>query len=74
MRISQHAAQRFLERVMGKDSYDRNDLQRASAYLQRVVGGIVPGSYAKPFVIPGFEEFKVIHRAGVVVTIIPKND
>lgn len=53
MRISQHAAQRFLERAVGE---------------------IIPGSYAKPFVIPGFEDFKVIHRAGVVVTIIPKND
>lgn len=72
MKISYHAAERFLERVMGKQEYNHQELIKAYKYLELIIGNIIPGSFAKPFVLPGFENFHVIHKYGVVVTIISK--
>lgn len=72
MTVSYHAAERFLERVMGKREYNCSDINKAFSYLEMVIKDIVPGSYAKPFALPGFEHFKVIHKGGIIVTIIPK--
>lgn len=73
MIITLHAAQRFLERVIGKSQYTNKDLQLANDYLTKVFQNVVPTSVAKRFALPGFEsQFCVIHKHNVIITIIPK--
>ena len=74
MKVSAHAGKRFLERVMSKSTYTCMDVDFAMRYLEKILRDIVPASYAKPFVIPGFENYKAIYRDNTVITIIPKGE
>jgi hypothetical protein len=75
MKVTYHAGQRFLERVIKKADFTKNEVHRTVEYLERVFKDVVISSYARKFVLPGFEnEFYVIHQENCVVTIIPKND
>ena len=74
MIVSTHAAKRFLERVMCKTTYTCIDVDFALRYLEKILIDTVPTSYAKPFVLPGFENFKAIYRDNTIITIIPKGD
>ena len=74
MKVSTHAAKRFLERVMDKQVYTCLDIDFALRYLEKLVKDVVPASYAKPFVIPGFENYRAIYRENTVITIIPKGE
>lgn len=74
MHITSHAAQRFLERVIGKLEYTHKDLQLAKAYLKRALENVVPTSVAKRFALPGFEnQFYVVHKQNAIITIISKD-
>ncbi len=72
MKVSIHAGQRFLERVMTKVDYTCFDVDFAIEYLEKILRDVVPTSRSTRFVLPGFENFRVIYREGSVVTIIPK--
>ena len=72
MKVSVHAGQRFLERVMAKATYTCFDVNFAIEYLEKVLRDVVPTSRSTQFVLPGFENFKVIYRENSVITIIPK--
>ena len=75
MIITLHAAQRFLERVIGKAEYTKQDLQLAMKYLDKTLKDVVPTSVARSFALPGFEnQFYVIHNHNAIITIIPKRD
>ena len=73
MLITLHAAQRFLERVIGKTQFTNQDLEQSKIYLDRVFKNFVPNSVAKNFVLSRFEnQFYVIHRHNAIITILPK--
>lgn len=72
MKVSIHAAQRFLERVMNKTTYTCIDVDFSVRYLEKILVDIVPASYAKPFVLPGFENYRAIYRDNTIITIIEK--
>lgn len=74
MKVSIHAGQRFLERVMAKKSYTCFDVNMAIEYLEKIFKDVVPTSCNKHFVIPGFEKYKAICFQNTIVTIIPKGD
>ena len=75
MTITLHAAQRFVERVIGKAEYTKQDLQLAIKYLDKTLKNVVPNSVARSFALPGFEnKFYVIHNHNAIITIIPKRD
>ena len=74
MKVSVHAGERFLQRVMNRSKYTLVDIDFAIRYLEKVFKDIVPSSYAKSFIIPGFENYRVIHRDNTVITIIPKGE
>lgn len=75
MKVSYHAAQRFLERVIKKVNFTKEEVHRTVEYLEIVLGNIVLNSYSKPFALPGFENtFYVINRDNVAITIIPKGE
>jgi len=74
MKVSYHAGQRFLQRVIKKVDYTKYEVHRTVEYLEKVFADISLNSYSKPFALPGFEnQFKVINRDNVVLTIIPKH-
>lgn len=73
MRISYHAAQRFLERVINPKTFSKEDVYHAQAYLQRLLKDVVINSYKKKFVIPEFQHFLGVYQENVLVTIIPKD-
>ena len=72
MKVSIHAAQRFLERVMSKANYTSLDVNAVMSYLERLLKDVVPGSRSTQFALPGFEKYKVVYVDNTVVTIIPK--
>lgn len=74
MRITIHAAQRFLERVMDKETYSCLDVDFTIRYLAKLLADVVPTGSATSFVLPSFENYKVIYKEGSVITIIPKGE
>jgi len=74
MKVTVHAAQRFLERVMQKSTYTYRDVNFSIRYLEKLLQNVVVSSYAKPFVLPGFENYKAIYRANTLITIIQKEE
>ena len=74
MKVSIHAGQRFLERVMAKANYTCFDVNMAISYLEKIFQDVVPNSANKHFVIPGFENYRAVYRQNTIITIIPKGD
>jgi len=72
MKVSIHAGQRFLERVMTKATYTCFDVNFAIEYLEKILKDVVPSRRSIHFVLPGFEKFKVVCVDNIVVTIISK--
>ena len=72
MKVSIHAGQRFLERVMTKKTYSCFDVNFAIEYLEKILQDVVPTGKSTHFALPGFEDFKVVYTDGSVITIIPK--
>ena len=67
-----HAGQSFLERVMTKATYTCFDVNFAIEYLEKILIDVVPTSRLTQFILPRFENFRVVYREGNVITIIPK--
>ena len=72
MKVTFHATKRFLERVLHKTRYSQADIVSAKQLLEDMFTSVVPGSYARPFPLPQYKGYKVIHRDNTVITIIPK--
>ena len=73
MKVSYHAAQRFLERVLKQLEFSKIDVYCAQEYLQSLLKDVVISSYAKQFALPGFQRFLGIYQENVLVTIISKD-
>ena len=73
MYITEHAGERFLERVMKKEEYTRFDTGKAIDFLTLLLKDVVPRNYIEHFALPCFENFRVIYKDHSVVTIVPKN-
>ena len=72
MKISIHAAQRFLERVISKVDYNCFDINFAIAYLEKLLQDVVVTKKMTHFVLPGFEQYQAVYRENTIVTIVPK--
>jgi hypothetical protein len=72
MKVTFHATKRFLERVLHKTRYSQADIVSAKQLLEDMFTSVVPGSYGRPFPLPQYKGYKVIHRDNTVITIIPK--
>ena len=72
MKVTFHATKRFLERVLHKTRYSQADIVSAKQLLEDMFNSVVPGSYGRPFALPEYKGFKVIHRDNTVITIISK--
>jgi hypothetical protein len=74
MKVSIHAGQRFLERVMSKREYSCFDINMAIEYLEKLLKDVVPTGKSTQFALPCFENFKVVYADGCVLTILPKGN
>lgn len=74
MKVTYHATQRFLERVLHKVKATREEFLDAHSTLEEIFGSVVPGSYARSFVLPGFKGYTVVHQDNTVITIIEKKN
>lgn len=74
MKISVHAAERFLQRVMNKTSYTFHDVMFTIKYLEKLLADVVPNSANKHFVLPEFQQYKAIYRENTILTIVPKGE
>ena len=72
MKVSIHAGERFLQRVMSKKTYNCFDINMAIEYLEKLLKDVVPTGKSTQFALPNFEKFKVVYADGSVITIIPK--
>ena len=72
MKVTYHATQRFLERVLKKSKYTRNEFYETKKQLEELFLHMIPGSYARPFSLPGYKGFSVVHQENNVITIVPK--
>ncbi len=72
MKVTFHATKRFLERVLHKTRYSQADIVSAKQLLEDMFTSVVPRSYCRPFPLPQYKGYKVIHRDNTVITIIPK--
>ena len=73
MKVTVHAAQRFLERVMNKHDYSFNDVKFSIKYLEKVFQDVIPRNNTKHFVLPGFERYRAVCVDNAIVTIISKD-
>ncbi|WP_151899668.1 hypothetical protein [Sulfurimonas hydrogeniphila] len=73
MKVTVHAGQRFLERVMNKERFSYIDIDFAMRYLVKLLKDVVPIGSATSFVLPCFEQYRAICIEGRIVTIIPKD-
>jgi len=73
MKVTYHAAERFLQRVLGKLTYSSKDIYNMKLYLEQIIfHNVVLSSNAYPFPLPYHKGFSVIHQGSVIITIIPK--
>lgn len=74
MKVSIHAGERFLQRVMKRADYNCFDVNMAIAYLEKALKDIVPNSSNKHFVIPGFENYRAVYCQNTIVSVVPKGE
>ena len=71
MKITKHAVERFLQRVMKKSHYDQSEFMKAYKFLKKSFINVVTHRHFIP--LPKIKGYIAIIRENVVVTIIEKN-
>lgn len=72
MKVTLHAAERFLQRIFEKETYSREELFRAKALLEKEVSQIVVIGKKRMFSLPSFPQARAVFTDNAVVTILPK--
>lgn len=73
MKVTLHAAERFLQRVMHKVEFSFQDVLNTKQFLETAMENVVVTSYRRNVVIPGFERYLGIYQENALITIIPKD-
>lgn len=71
MKASQHAAVRFLERIMNLKEYTSTQIDRAMQFLERDTENIEFFNKQR-IILPSFPQYVAIQRDNMIITIIPK--
>ena len=72
MKVTYHAIKRFLERVLNKSKWTREEFCAARDELEKMFASVVPGSYGRGFPLPDYKGYQVMHRDNTVITILNK--
>jgi len=70
MKVTYHAGERFLQRVLGVYEYTKKDVINAINLIAQDIKNIV--THRQRFILPTFPNFNAIVKNNAVVTIIPK--
>ena len=73
MKVTYHATKRFLQRVMKKERWTRKEYFKVKQQLEEIFMSVVPGSYARPFALPQYKGYVVVHQDNTVITILEKD-
>ena len=73
MKVTYHATKRFLQRVMKKEHWSREEFRQIKQQLEELFMSVVPGSYARPFALPAYKGYVVVHQDNTVITILEKD-
>lgn len=73
MKVTLHAAERFLQRVMNKAKFNFQDVLTAQQELMRTMNNVVVTSYRRNIVIPGHENYVGVYQENTLITIFPKD-
>ena len=72
MKVSIHAAKRFLQRIFKKERYSKAELFRAKALLEKEVGTIVVIGKKRMIPLPSFPQARAVFTDNTIVTILTK--
>lgn len=72
MKITYHAVERFLQRVMNIKHITKQDIQKAYIFLEKETKNIVVNGYKNYFALPSFKNYKAVVIDGSIVTILPR--
>ena len=73
MKVTYHATKRFLQRVLHKTRFSREEFLATKQQLEEMFMSVVPGSYARPFSLPKYKGYVVVHKDNTVITILEKD-
>jgi len=73
MKVTYHATKRFLQRVLKKEHWSRQEFRQIKQQLEEMFMCVVPGSYARPFALPQYKGYVVVHQDNTVITILEKD-
>ena len=73
MKVTYHATKRFLQRVLKKDHWSREEFRQVKKQLEEIFMSVVPGSYARSFALPHYKGYVVVHQDNTVITILKKD-
>ena len=73
MKVTYHATKRFLQRVRHKTRFSREEFLTTKQQLEEMFMSVVPGSYTRPFALPKFKGYVIIHQDNTVITILEKD-
>jgi hypothetical protein len=73
MKVTFHATKRFLQRVLKKDRWTMQEFYEVKQQLEEIFMSVVPGSYTRPFALPNFKGYVVVHQDNKVITIMEKD-
>ena len=73
MKVTYHATKRFLQRVLKKERYTREEFLHMKRELEEMFASVIPGSYTRPFALPDFKGYVVVHQGDTVITILEKD-
>ena len=72
IKITHHAAVRFLQRVMNKKKFSKKELYLAYSFLEAETKDIASTGYRDYFRLPSFSNYRAIVVENQLVTILPK--
>ena len=73
MKVTYHATKRFLQRVLKKERWSRQEFRQMKQQLEEMFMIVVPGSYARPFALPMYKGYVAVHQDNTVITILEKD-
>jgi hypothetical protein len=71
MKVTYHAAERFIQRILGKLEYTKKEVLNAKEYLTNLFKNVV--THRQMVVVPGFSNYVAVVKENNVVTILEKN-
>ena len=73
MKVTYHATKRYLQRVLKKEHWNKEEFLNIKYQLEEMFMRVVPGSYDRPFSLPDTKGYVVVHHENTVITFLEKD-